>query len=172
MQSVASDDRLECRSPALTEYNPPRYLPKPHPAPLLIRGGGGNPQAAPPSLTHAIAHQVEILLLLAAHPAPPGSQRGVGMAGDALRVRRATARLAGGMTGWVRRPTLVRLLVQSSLKLSPPRKASPYQHQRHRLLLQKRTQNHGTAAVAAESWLGRLSHPPRERTRSGRSCQF
>lgn len=113
----------------------PCHLPKPHTAPFL-RGGGGNPRTVLLSLTHAIAHQVEILLLLAARPAPPASQCGVGVAGVALHIRRATARLAGGMTGWVRKPTLVRLLGQSTLTLSPPRKASPYQHQH--LRLQKR----------------------------------
>lgn len=76
-------------------------------------------------LTHTISHHVEILLFLAASPAPSPSQGCVGMAGQALRLRRAAARLAWWVTGWVRKSTLVMLSLQSILHPSLPWKTAP-----------------------------------------------
>lgn len=53
---------------------------------------------------HTIPHQVEVLLLLAARPAPPTIQSGMGMAGGAFPIRGAMARLAGWMTGGAAMP--------------------------------------------------------------------
>lgn len=111
-----------------------------------------------PSLTHAISHQVEVPLLLAAGPARPAGQGRVRVAAGALRVRGAAAGLAGRVAGWGEQQRLLRSCYSPPYALPSPER-QPLQYRSRVLLQNAGSQKDPTAPATAKLCFGRLLHP-------------